>query len=774
MYKTSRLIAVSAAALCAATQPALAQSGTESTQSRGSASPADQLNGEILVTAQKRTDVLREVPQAVDVVTGERIEKLSIYNLSGITQLVPGLALDNDSGRRPTSVLRGIPFDADSGTDPAVDLYFDETPVTPTVAFQAIYDVGQIEVLRGAQGSLRARSSPAGAITLSSRRPDFTEVGGYGQISVSEDHLFNIQGAINLPIVADKLAIRVAGLVDHNRLDKVRNITTGAPNRSRSESGRLSIGFKPTESSNITLIYQHLENATRLAPQVIGDGNAFNGGRAITLKDRLAVADEPSIIKLNSDIITGLADFDLGFATLSYVGGYQHNNLVQIDPADDGNAILGYTTPERTNFLIEQISQELRLSSNDNQFWDWMIGAYYEHTSGNGTYLTVSDTLLGGVPDPLYRVDLSIGLISKATNRAIFTWHRFKPVDGLRIDLGARFAVVSSRNESPITVIAPGYDPYTCDGISPAARRQKRRPLTGSASISYDFNPSMTGYVSYSRSFRPGVAGVGVPAGLSDSLIVTGPERSDQYEIGLKGALANGVIRFNAAAFYQKFKGFIGRNDVNYRDPLTGSVESGFQFNFNAPAVSKGVEFQTTITPSRYSNLSLNVSYADAHYKNALIPCNDFNQDGSPDSDGPAAVTPGQDVSLCRTSGRLAAAPRFSMTINGETRKPIGDGNLSAFLRGTFALLPGYYSDLAAARAPGQERLDLFAGLTGPDGRWEISVWAKNVFNQQVSRRAIQANQATLQTIDGPLSSGYTLITSTVPREVGVTLRSNF
>jgi outer membrane receptor protein involved in Fe transport len=86
-------------------------------------------------------------------------------------------------------------------------------------------------------------------------------------------------------------------------------------------------------------------------------------------------------------------------------------------------------------------------------------------------------------------------------------------------------------------VIAPGFLPFTFDGISPDAQRQKKRPLTGSASVSYDFTPETTGYVSYSRSFRPGVAGVGVPAGLSDELSVTGPERSDQYEIGLKGAL---------------------------------------------------------------------------------------------------------------------------------------------------------------------------------------------------------------------------------------------
>lgn len=772
MLKSPLLAAVATAALCATSHPALAQSDAADRAASANANDFGDANPEIVVTAQKRSDVLKVVPQAVDVVTGEKIEKLNIYNLSSISQLVPGLALDNDTGRAPTSVLRGIPFDADSGTDPAVDLYFNETPINPSVAFQAVYDVGQIEVLRGAQGALRARSSPAGAITVTTRRADLSQFGGYAQASASEDNLVNLQGAVNVPIISDTLAVRVSGLVDRNRLDRVYNVTTGQHNRSRTESGRLSVGFKPSENASFTLIYQHMENSTRLAAQVIGTGNADNGGRMITLRDRLAVADEPSIIELNSDVVVGLADIDLGFATLSYVGGYQHNDIVQIDPGDDANAIPGYTTPERTDFPIEQTTHELRLASNDNAFWDWMIGAYYAHTSGRGTYITTSDMLARNEAVPIYRLDLSIGLISKSTDRAIFTWHRFKPAEGLRIDIGARYAIASTFNQSPITISGPDFGPFTYDGISPEAQRQKRHPLTGSGSISYDFNRELTGYVGYSRSFRPGVAGVGVPAGLSDELIVTGPERSDQYEIGLKGSLANGVLRFSAAAFYQKFKGFIGRNDVNYRDPLTGSVEGTFQFNFNAPAVAKGIEMQATIAPSRYATLSVNASYAKAHFSNAMVPCNDFNQDGVPDSDGPAAITPGQDVSTCLTSDRLAAAPPFSMTINGEVKKPLGD--LTAFLRGSFSLLPAYNSQLVRARAPGQERLDLFTGLTGPDGRWEISLWAKNVFNQQVARRAIGANELTLQTVDGPLSSGYRRVVSTVPRELGVTARMNF
>jgi iron complex outermembrane recepter protein len=141
------------------------------------------------------------------------------------------------------------------------------------------------------------------------------------------------------------------------------------------------------------------------------------------------------------------------------VGGHQHNGLVQLDPGDDANAIPGYTTPERTDFPIEQTTHELRLASNNNAFWDWMVGAYYAHTSGQGTYVTTSDTLVVGLPDLVYRVDLLIGLTAKSTDKAIFTWHRFKPAEGLRGR--SRRAIRDNQHSQPKS------DHRDCSGLPP-------------------------------------------------------------------------------------------------------------------------------------------------------------------------------------------------------------------------------------------------------------------------------------------------------------------
>lgn len=113
----------------------------------------------------------------VDVATGEQLQKLNLFDFKDVQQLAPGLEITNIDGRSNSATLRGVTFNPDQGTSPTVDVYINEVPVDAQTAFTAIYDVAQIEVLRGTQGAFRGRTAPAGAITLTTRRPSLT-VGG--------------------------------------------------------------------------------------------------------------------------------------------------------------------------------------------------------------------------------------------------------------------------------------------------------------------------------------------------------------------------------------------------------------------------------------------------------------------------------------------------------------------------------------------------------------------------------------------------------------------
>src|SRR6202035_5817143 len=120
-----------------------------------------------------------------------------------ISELAPGLELVNNDGRSNTATLRGIAFNPDEGTLPTVDIYFNEIQTDAQTAFTALYDLDQIEVLRGPQGLLRGSTSPAGAITLKTKTPSLNTYEGYIQATGSDQDAYNIQGAVSVPIVTD-------------------------------------------------------------------------------------------------------------------------------------------------------------------------------------------------------------------------------------------------------------------------------------------------------------------------------------------------------------------------------------------------------------------------------------------------------------------------------------------------------------------------------------------------------------------------------------------
>jgi iron complex outermembrane receptor protein len=123
--------------------------------------PAPASANEIIVTATRQEQTLQDTPMAVDVVTSDTITKLNVFDAKEIQNLSPGLQLTNNDGRSNVATLRGVTFDPDSGSSPAVEIFLNEVPTDAQTVFTAIYDVGQIEVLRGPQGLFRGRTSPA-------------------------------------------------------------------------------------------------------------------------------------------------------------------------------------------------------------------------------------------------------------------------------------------------------------------------------------------------------------------------------------------------------------------------------------------------------------------------------------------------------------------------------------------------------------------------------------------------------------------------------------
>lgn len=729
---------------------------------------------EIIVTAQKRAERLQDVTRTVDVVQGETLQKLNLKTFSDIQQLSPGLSLNSKEPSNNSVTLRGVGFDPQSASSPTVDIYFNETPLDTNSAFRGLYDVGQIEVLRGPQGTLRGRTSPSGAITIATRKADFNETDGYFQQTLTTREGINSQGAVSVPVIEDVLAVRVAGLFDRNIGLAGKNISNGIDDSDKTESVRASVAFRPVSNFTVNLTYQYLNNRSVSTPLLFTlPGEVTNP--ILTPADRIGKATSAGHYDYRGNVGTLAADWDLGGAALNYIAGYQ--DIVQGRTTDlaYGGTIPGYSQPQSYDTASKQLSQELRLTSQGKRFWNYLVGFYYED-SKTRTSLTQNQILpfgfVAGATPPLDIAVLNIGveIPTRIKTYAAFTDHRFQLTDKLQIQAGLRYQETHVKQDFVQTISGLLYPvPDVSSGISPENQDVTYRQVTGGASVKYDFNRDLTAYASYGRSYRPGGV-VATTAQLDEDVLVFNAETSNNYEIGLKGAFADRRVTFSVAIYQQDFKNYLAYTGsfLSVSTAKDGVVDNSAALTFNADAQVRGIEASIAGKVTDRLQLGLSATYNDAKFKNAIAPCNDFNGDGVPDSIGNPSVPIGQNVAQCALSGRLSDQAKWGTSLNIEYSIPVS-GDRELFLRGLASYVPKRADPFQGIDYDDLLNNSVFVGFRGPDNSYEFSVFGKNL-----------ANVATLTTrgaaqIDyDNFSSGYAVGTPVRPREFGIIGRVNF
>ncbi|WP_433909718.1 TonB-dependent receptor [Sphingomonas yabuuchiae] len=772
---TSAIVLVAAFAA-----PALAQSGATTGQTpvepSTTADPAlsEQAVGDIIVTANKRAERLQDVPKSVDVVQGDTIQKLNLRSFAEIDQLAPGLSLTAKDPTTNSVTLRGVGFDPNSGTSPTVDIYFNETPLDASSAFRALYDVGQIEVLRGPQGTLRGRTSPSGAITIATRRADLNEVDGYFQQTLTTQAGINSQGAVSVPLIPGVLAVRAAGLFDRNIGIGVRNLRTGDRDSDKTESGRLSVAFQPTSQLHFDLTYQYLNNRTLTSPMLFTlPGQTTNP--ILTPGDRSALVTKPGRYNYKGHIVSLAAGLDLGGVALNYIGGYQNIDQGRVNDIAYGGSIPNFSQNQSFQTNSEQISQELRLTSQGNRFWNFLFGGYYEHSTSN-TNVGQDQYLFQFVPPGtpaqfVPKLDVGVVVPSKVDTYALFTDHRFQITGQDQIQVGLRWQETKVRTDFVQTLSGAllGPNPIVSSGVSPANRDRTFRQLTGGASFRHEFSRDLTAYATYGRSYRPGSLNT-TTAKLDESLLVTKAETSNNYEIGLKGAFADRKVQFTLAVYQQDFKNYLAYTN-SYLAVSTnkdGVVDNNAAFTFNGDAHIRGVEGTLSTRIGTQLQLGLSATYNDAKFKNAQAPCNDFNGDGIPDSNGAQRVPVGQNVAFCRLNGRLSDQAPWGVSVNAEYRVPVS-GNRELFVRGLANYVPKREDPFINVKYGDLLNNSVFLGVRGPNDAYEFSVFAKNLANV-----AVLTTRGSTQVDYSAFPTGYSVGTAVRPREFGLNFRVGF
>jgi len=721
---------------------------------------------EVVVTATKRATTVLEVPFSLNVQTEEDIKRSGASTIEELSRNIAGLSVQNLGPGQSQVAIRGVSAGQvirdQPGVKEQVGVYLDESVISLSLFTPDfdLYDLSRVETLRGPQGTLFGSGSVGGTIRYITNQPVLNETEGSFEVSLNTmsdgDEGGHAKGMINLPL-GDTAALRLVGYTNQygGFIDALTETGVKRDVNDGSKDGiRAALRFQPTDNLTITprVIYQEIESGGFNRQESFNlFANPFTTTRpAVNFSERqqfllLSEKFEDETLLVDLTVELSLDMFDITSVT-SYT---ERDILVSRDASaltgsvsvDLGVAEALVSLP--SNLLdttdVEQITQELRLSSNGEGSFDWVVGIFYSDTERvyaqrlpTPGYDAAVDAALGagtsagaangfGVDSP-FNSDLPYDI----EQLAIFGEVNFDLTEDLHLTVGGRF--YDFEEERTITtggVFAAGdsgvVDKTTSDGFTP-------RVLA-----SYDVSENVTLNAQASQGFRLG--GVNDPLNTalctgSDQATFGGFQAYDDetlwnYEVGMKARFDNG-ISLQLAVFHADIEDLQVTLDA-------GSCSSRISFNVEE-ATSTGFEFEVTGRPTDHLELGLSGSIIESEFGSTVS------------ADGGGVLGGVED------GNRLASVPELQLSTNVTYRIPTEFFNGSDFFFQTTLQFVGdrftqpsdqvtgagfFMSNLAFGGAAGTEvteldlELDAYtlinvnAGFASED--WEAVLYINNV-----------------------------------------------
>ena len=702
---------------------------------------------EIVVTAQKRSQTLIDVPQSVSVVSGATLEQQGATNFADYLKNVPSLQLVQGTPGQGRLVLRGINT---GGVASTVAVYVDETPFGSSTGLANgselagdfdSFDIARIEVLRGPQGTLYGASSLGGLLKFVTNAPSTAgfEAKALGGVEFTDGGDASYRGAamVNLPL-GDTLAFRASGSYrkQGGYIDSIG--TAGSNVRSNindfeNYGGRASLLWKPDASLSVRLsaLFQNLYVD---APSIVEYDPAtlkpLYGG--LTQSEYL-----PTFSNVKYRLYNGTIDYDFGGVTLTSATSYgQQLQSFRADFTANLSAVLGgpyvYFDQRTEN---RKWTQELRLASNGGDFIEWLVGGYYTHEKAR--IFQNLKTAVPGTPGELTPIELPFEL-------ALFNLDsRYEEIAGFAnatlhlspwfdIDLGGRYSHNSQRADQATDGILLGS--AVIDGL-----RSSDNVFTWSVAPKVKFGSQASLYARVAKGYRPGgpnVIPIGSPPGTPTTFE---PDTVTSYEIGFKGDTADKSASIEAALYH-----------IDWNDIQLAAVVNGFGVNVNgASAKVDGAEIATTLRPTTGLTTSISFTFTDAKLSGDTDP-----------------------VAVGAVKGdRLPFAPKYAVNANADYEWDIGPdlmASLGASIRSVSHQSGGFDPAYLATfgrfpRIKAYEAIDLRAGLDF--GRFVLNAYVNNLTNAG----GITSTQALLGVAGLPRNANGALGTGVVrPRTIGV------
>ena len=692
----------------------------------------------VVVTAQKRAEPAQSVPLSLTALSASELADAGITGVSQLDQLAAGLTVSAPSQGQLNLTMRGI---ANLGggplTGPSVGFYLDETPLSAFSLLMpqiALWDAERVEVLRGPQGTLFGEGSMGGAVRVISAKPDARTFAGRALVSGSRlaggDQGIGLRGVLNVPLVRDKLALRVTasredliGSVDVPDL-KAKDTDSG-----RQTDARVALRWTPSRELTVDLSYSHqsldVNNGWATSPGVF---------QPRALNPAMQAVRELSPRASNFDQSSLTVSYDLGAATLVGAASWfkQHRQLRDdytpvatkfFGPAGTG----GTATQSAKGIGVDVQTQELRLVSKGERQLNWTVGAYrkdderLQERSG----FTISLPLLGLLDDQSFTT-----VRARAKAWAVFGDLDFRLSRTLSLQAGARH--YSSDNTQLIRFDTTSAIFGTVAGVE--------RPSSGSASatspkVGLRWQPSNTVMV-FARvadGFRDGGSNYQAP-GYPEMVASYGPEKVRAYELGFK----------SQPRPWLTLNGSLYRND--WTDLQLSFLTRDALFNFiqNAgKAVATGGELELAARPVQSLRLGLNVAVVDARI----------------DRD----VSNALGMRVATKGNRIPFSPRLQTSVSAAYQFKL-PGNLGGAVSANLAHRGETYSTPDNDPSMRNGSIDLLNLRLGVQAQqWSAALFVNNAANRQASTTRALFPGATV-----------TQATFVPPRTVGLEVSAEF
>ncbi|PHY18809.1 TonB-dependent receptor [Caulobacter sp. BP25] len=699
---------------------------------------------ELMITARRREEKLQDAPITISAVSGRVLQAERLDRVADYAAKIANFSAVQQNTRVSALRIRGLGDNANSdGSEAGVGLIVDNVFFThPGFSWLDFVDLDHIELARGPQGTLLGKNTTLGALIVTTKPPSF-EPEATVSTTVSSRDRRQLRANISGPLVGDTLAARLTVYGDmgggwiRNKYDGERYLD----NHRWAARGQLL--FQPNAVFTDRLIAEHYDTREYNAftppigdPLTYANGAVRNGwgtkvqaafGYTPSYDIKDANLDTQSRLISRTDGLSNQADFALGGYTLTSVSAWRR---LYFRPNNDNDYTpypvfgIGYDVD------VDQFSQELRLASPTGGSVDWQTGIYLlnqQVTSNNRTrmFARATDFFLSPQLPSAILNGVELDQLGKAetNSAAIFGQGTWRIDDRAALTLGARYT--HEKREASVSSFSLGGAPLT-GALAPFA--VYRAAVTGApyqvageksdGSFSWLINPSykladgVLAYLSLGYGEKSGAANLGARVG--DRVIID-PEKSTDFEVGVKTKLAQGRVILNANL---------------YRDDITGyqatlSAQSGTTTRSYLSNVGKirlqGIELEGAAQLTKNLNLSFSTAWGEAVYVSYVS------------APPPAELTyVGGPTSVDLSGKQLPTAPNWTGQVSARWERPVASGaaifayaNQSWKSRTSLSPLSPY------GRQNGYFVVNAGLGVRTLDDRWSLSLWSKNLFDKR-------------------------------------------